>query len=111
MTIDHPLVGRRRFIGSIYKRWFRNRVYTPLIYLPGEDVYHGVYPVFLISVCEGHHLDPIGEERPVEETVQQQHLPLDKHTSVIYLIECVEPMQIFTEPAPRPVQSISCDVR
>jgi hypothetical protein len=41
---------------------------------PGEDIYHGIDPVLLIPVSEGHHLDPVREEGSVEEPVQQEHL-------------------------------------
>ena len=42
--------------------------------LPWKYVDHGIDPVLLVPVREGQHLDAKGEERSVEETVQQKHL-------------------------------------
>ena len=39
-----------------------------------EDVDHGVDPVLLVAVGEGHDLNAVGEEGAVEEAVQQDHL-------------------------------------
>jgi len=39
-----------------------------------EDIYHRVYPVFLISVSKGHHFNAISEKCPIKKPIQQEHL-------------------------------------
>lgn len=42
---------------------------------PGEDLDHGIDAVLLVAVDELDDLDPEHEERAVEETVHEEHLP------------------------------------
>ena len=41
---------------------------------PWEDIDHGINPVLLISVSEGHDLNTIGEEGAIKELVKQNYL-------------------------------------
>ena len=41
---------------------------------PWEDINHGINPVLLISVSEGHDLNTIGEEGAIKELVKQNYL-------------------------------------
>jgi len=40
----------------------------------GEDINHRVYPVLLVSVSKGHHLNAISEKCSIKKTIQQEHL-------------------------------------
>ena len=41
---------------------------------PGENVYHRIYPVFLISVSKGHHFNAVREECSIKKPIQKEHL-------------------------------------
>lgn len=42
---------------------------------PGKDLDHWVHAVFLVAVDECDHFDSEHEERSIEETIHEEHLP------------------------------------
>ena len=51
---------------------------------PREDVNHRINPIFLISICETHHFDSIGEECTVEKPIQQEHLTWYEKKDILF---------------------------
>lgn len=55
-----------------------------------EDEDHGVDPLLLVTLHEGHHVDTEREERSIEEPIHQKHLTWNmqneyEHLTIIYL--------------------------
>ena len=57
--------------------FFYNMIYMTSsinIWIPWEDIYHWVYPVFLISVSKWHHFNTVSEKCSIKKSIQQEHL-------------------------------------
>ena len=59
---------------SFLKKSFYDWKIFYVVSSPGEDVYHWIYSVFLVSIRKRHDFNSVGEEGAIKEPVQQKHL-------------------------------------